>query len=160
PTPYPEINALLDCLLTEVRRILGAEFVGMYLYGSLSGGDFDPESSDVDFLVVTERVLPEEMVAALGAMHARIGASGMPWADGLEGSYIPRAAIRRYDPANNRHPTLGADWDYGIGEHNESWVIESVILRERGVTLAGPPPATLIAPFSPDELRATVRTIL
>jgi hypothetical protein len=146
--------------LTEVRHILGAEFVGMYLYGSLSGGDFDPESSDVDFLVVTEHELPEEMVVALGAMHARIRASGMAWANRLEGSYIPRAAIRRYDPLNNRHPTLGADWEYGIGEHNETWVIESVIVRERGVTLAGPPPATLIDPVSPDDLRATVCTIL
>lgn len=160
PTPYPDINALLGHLLTEVRRILGVEFVGMYLYGSLSGGDFDPASSDVDFLVVTEHTLPEAIVAALGEMHARIAASGMPWADRLEGSYIPRAAIRRYDPANNRHPTLGADWDYGIGEHNETWVIESAILRERGVILAGPPPTTLIDPVAPDDLRATVRTIL
>src|SRR3954462_834655 len=107
PTLYPEINALLDHLLTEVRRILRAEFVGMYLYGSLSGGDFDPESSDVDFLVVTEQALPAAIVAALGEMHARIAASGMPWGDRLEGSYVPRAAIRRYDPANNRHPTIG-----------------------------------------------------
>lgn len=160
PTPYPEINALLDRLLGDVRRILGTEFVGMYLYGSLSGGDFDPESSDVDFLVVTEHALPETAVAALGEMHARIAASAIPWADRLEGSYIPRAAIRRYDPTNNRHPTLGADWDYGIGDHNETWVIESAIIRERGVTLAGPPPATLIDPVSPNELRATVRTIL
>jgi len=160
PTPYPEINALLDRLLGDVRRILGTEFVGMYLYGSLSGGDFDPESSDVDFLVVTEHALPKTAVAALGEMHARIAASAIPWADRLEGSYIPRAAIRRYDPTNNRHPTLGADWDYGIGDHNETWVIESAIIRERGVTLAGPPPATLIDPVSPNELRATVRTIL
>jgi hypothetical protein len=160
PTPFSDINGLLDHLLTEVRHILGAEFVGMYLYGSLSGGDFDPDSSDVDFLVVTEHVLPDEIVVALGAMHARIRASEMPWANRLEGSYIPRAAIRRYDPRNNRHPTLGADWEYGIGEHNETWVIESAIVRERGVTLAGPPPTMLIDPVSPDHLRATVRTIL
>jgi hypothetical protein len=160
PTGYTDIDTLLHHLLTEVRCILGAEFVGMYLYGSLSGGDFDPESSDVDFLVVTEGMLPEVMVAALGEMHARIAASGMPWADRLEGTYIPRAAIRRYDPANNRHPTIGNDWEYGIGEHNETWVIESAILRERGITLAGPPLTTLIDPVSPDELRATVRSIL
>jgi hypothetical protein len=159
-TLHPDINALLDCLLTEVRRILGTEFVGMYLYGSLSSGDFDPASSDVDFLVVTEGVLPDATVAALGATHARIAASGMPWADRLEGSYIPRAAIWRYDPANSRHPTIGADWEFGIGEHHANWVIESALLRERGVVLAGPPPASLIAPVAPDDLRAAVRTML
>jgi hypothetical protein len=160
PTGYTDIDALLHYLLTEVRCILVAEFVGMYLYGSLSGGDFDPASSDVDFLVVTAGALPEAMVAALGEMHARIAASGMPWADRLEGSYIPRAAIRRYDPTNNRHPTIGNDWEYGIGEHNETWVIESAILRERGVTLAGPPSVTLIDFVAPDDLRAAVRVML
>lgn len=160
PTPYPDINALLHHLLAGIRHILGAQVVGMYLYGSLSGGDFDPTSSDVDFLVVTEDVLSREMVTALGEMHARLGASGIPWADRLEGSYIPRAAIRRYDPANNRHPTIGNDWEYGIGEHNVSWVIESATLRACGVTLAGPPPATLIDPISPYDLRAAVRTMV
>jgi hypothetical protein len=81
----------------------------MYLYGSLSLGDFDPASSDIDFLVVTEHELPDETVAALDTMHARIAASGLEWADTLEGSYIPCAAMRRYDPANNRHPTIGLD---------------------------------------------------
>lgn len=140
--------------------MLGAELVGMYLYGSLSLGDFDPESSDIDFLVVTEDVLPEAMVAALGEMHARIAASGMPWADRMEGSYIPRSAIRRYDPASNRHPTIGADWPFGIRAHDRSWVIERSIVREHGVVVYGPPPETLIDPVSPEELRAAVREAL
>ena len=80
PTPYPDVNAILTLLLAEVRAILGDRFVGMYLYGSLSSGDFDPGSSDVDFLVATEGELPDEALAALEAMHARIAASGLPWA--------------------------------------------------------------------------------
>jgi Domain of unknown function (DUF4111)/Nucleotidyltransferase domain len=144
----------------EVRGVLGAQFVGMYLYGSLSNGDFDPVSSDIDFLVVTDATLPGAMVAMLGELHARIAASGTPWADRLEGSYIPRAAIRRYDPANNCHPTIGADWEFGIGAHNENWVIERAIVRERGVVIAGPPAPTLIDPITPDELRAAVRACL
>ncbi len=156
PTPYLAANAILHLLLGEVRGIVGAEFVGMYCYGSLSLGDFVPGSSDIDFLVVTARELPEETVVALGAMHARIAASGLMWADKLEGSYIPRAALRQYDPANNRHPTIGADWSFGIRAHGSNWVIERQIVRAHGLVIWGPAPKTLIDPVSADELRAAV----
>ncbi|MGI8688342.1 MAG: aminoglycoside adenylyltransferase domain-containing protein [Thermomicrobiales bacterium] len=160
PTPYPAVNAVLHLLRGEVRAVLGTEFVGMYCYGSLSLGDFAPGSSDIDFLVVTEHELPESMLHALEAMHARIAASGRKWAEKLEGSYIPRAALRRYDPANNRHPTIGMDWPFSIRAHGSHWVIERSIVREYGVVVQGPPPQTLIAPVSSDDLAAAVRQAL
>ena len=139
-TPYPAINAILALLLREVQEVLGPELVGLYCYGSLSLGDFDPASSDIDFLVATAHALPDETVAALAAIHARIAASGLEFADKLEGSYIPRAALRRYDPANNRHPTIGVDWAFDIGAHDSSWVIERHIIRAHGLVVFGPPP--------------------
>ena len=60
PTKYPEVNKILDLLLTSVSQVLGNQLVGMYLYGSLSSGDFDPQSSDIDFLVVTTSSLPNK----------------------------------------------------------------------------------------------------
>lgn len=151
---------MLLLLLEQVRGVLAGQFTGLYLYGSLSSGDFDPGSSDIDFLVVTESELPPETVGALAAMHARIAASGLPWANRLEGSYIPRSALRRQDPVNARHPTIGLDWDFGPAEHGPEWVIQRWIVREQGVTLAGPLPATLIDPITPGELRAAVIEIL
>ena len=139
---------------------MGPEFVGMYCYGSLSLGDFAPGSSDIDFLVVTEHELPERMFHALDTMHARIATSGLKWVDKLEGSYIPRAALRRYDPANNRHPTIGADWPFSTRAHGAHWVIERSIVREYGVVVQGPPPRTLIDPVSSDDLTAAVRQAL
>src|SRR5581483_12314041 len=59
PTAYPQINATLRLLEGDVRAVLGARFAGMYLYGSLASGDFDPATSDVDFLVVTAGPLAE-----------------------------------------------------------------------------------------------------
>ena len=160
PTLYPEVNAILRLLLAEARAILGDELFGLYLYGSLSSGDFDPASSDVDFLFVTAGELPGETLAALETMHARIAASGQPFATRLEGSYIPRAALRRYDPANARHPSIGTDWEFGVHPHGPDWVIQRHVVREQGVVVWGPPPATLIAPVSPVDLRAAVRATL
>ncbi len=151
---------MLQWLLAEVQEVLGPDFVGLYLYGSLSSGDFNPRSSDIDFLVVTARELPAERVQALKEMHARIAASGLKWAKKLEGSYIPRADLRRYDTARAVHPSIGVDWEFGVYPHGRDWVIQRHILRQQGVTLAGPPPETLIDPVSPDEIRQAVRATL
>lgn len=159
PTPYPAVNDALALLLREVRATLGAEFVGLYLYGSLSLGDFTPGSSDVDFLVVTREALPPATRAALAALHARLAASEVPYARKLEGWYFPRAVLRRDDPAA-RVPTIGADWPFGPSEPGPVWIIERWIVRERGVTVAGPPPATLIDPVSSGALRGAVRALL
>jgi hypothetical protein len=143
-------------MLARVQAVLPKKVVGFYLYGSLSLGDFDPESSDVDFLIVTTGVLSAKELALLKEMHKGIAASGLPYATRLEGSYIPLAALRRYDPDNASHPTIGADWDFGVAPHGSNWIIERYIMREHGVTVYGPPPGTLIDPILPGDLREAV----
>ena len=106
PTPYPDVNAVLHVLLSGVQTILGNHFIGMYLYGSLASGDFDPQRSDIDFVVVTADGLPDEMLPALEAMHARLAASGLKWAAKLEGAYVPLSAIRRHDPSDAPRPQI------------------------------------------------------
>ncbi len=99
PTPHGDVNAALDELLAGIRAALRDDFVGMYLYGSLATGDFDPQSSDVDVLVVTRDALGSEQFAALSALHARFAAGDSPWAVEIEVSYIPLGALPRFDPA-------------------------------------------------------------
>ena len=122
PTPYPDINAVLHVFVSNVQAVLGDLFVGLYLYGSLACGDFDPLRSDVDFLVVTATEIPQTMLPALEAMHERIAAIGLKWARKLEGSYIPQAALRRYNPAHARHPSY---WSgrFGIDLHRSDWIL-------------------------------------
>jgi predicted nucleotidyltransferase len=156
PTPYPDVNALLGVLLKRVRDILREKLVGFYLYGSLSCGDFDPDSSDVDFLIVTTDELDGDVLDALRDMHANIAASGLPYARKLEGSYLPREALRRYDPHNAMHPSIGIDWEFGVGQHGTNWILERYIVREQGIIVLGPSPKTLIDPVRSDELGTAV----
>ncbi|MCL4507630.1 MAG: DUF4111 domain-containing protein [Chloroflexi bacterium] len=160
PTPDPDINALLRALLADAQAVLGDEFVGMVVHGSLASGDFAPQRSDIDFLVVTRDELSPATLGALEAMHARITAGGMKWASVLEGSYIPQKALRRYDPPNLHHPALRVDGSFGVDGHGSEWIIQRSIIREKGIALAGPPPQTLIDPISPDELRRAAAGIL
>ena len=51
----PDVAALVDALIAGSQEALGDNLVGVYLCGSLALGDFDPEKSDVDALVVCVR---------------------------------------------------------------------------------------------------------
>jgi hypothetical protein len=155
PTPYPDVHQALQALLAEVRAVLGERFVGLYLYGSLASGDFNPARSDIDFVVVTEAVLPDEAVRTLEAMHNRLWATGGKWMLKLEGSYIPRQALRRYNPQDGPFPCVNEGKFY-LARHESDWIIQRSILRESGVAVAGPDIRSMIDPVSQEDIRAAV----
>ena len=66
---YTEVNLLVQELIQSVQIILGSHFVGAYLFGSLTSGDFD-QHSDIDVLVVADDQT-YDLFAALKTMHAR-----------------------------------------------------------------------------------------
>lgn len=158
PTLYAEVNCLLAELLSGVRAALGVQLFGLYLYGSLAAGDFDPRRSDVDFLVVTREALGEPALSALEAMHARITASDLVFARRLEGLYIPLALLPRYERETAIHPCLccGGDF-YREAQQDSDWIIQRHILREQALIVAGPPIRPWIEPVTPDDLRGAVR---
>ena len=155
PTPYAELNAVLQELVTSVQSVLGSDFVGAYLQGSFAIGDFD-QHSDVDFIIAIRHELANDHVTALQAIHERIFDLGPEWAKHLEGSYFPAAALRDY---RQRGTPL---WylDHGSrtlvrSDHCNTMIVRW-ILREQGVILAGPSPATLVDPIPVGELRSEI----
>ncbi len=160
-SPYPaEVARLIEDLLAGVRGALADNLVGVYLRGSLALGDFDPENSDVDILVVTERPVSDAEFAALAALHARIPAAGNQYGRHYEASYVDRASLKRFQPGERRHPTVGSDWVFQWAEHRDNFILERWMVREHGVALSGPDPKTLIDPISPDDLRSAVASEL
>lgn len=151
---------MLDDLLPGIGAALADNLTGVYLRGSLALGDFDPVTSDIDFLAVTERPIGEAEFADLARLHARLAALPNQYADHLEGSYIPRAALKHFRPGERRHPTVGPDWTFQYGEHRDEWILERWIVRERGVILLGPNPKTFMHPITPNERCGAVRGCL
>ena len=160
-TPYPYVNELVQAVLEGARGVLGEGFVGMYLDGSLANGGFD-QGSDIDFVVVTEEDVAGELFLALREMHERISVLDTPWAIQLEGSYVSRQGVRCYDPAHVLFPNLerGQGERLKVAEHDPIWAVHRWVLRERGITVAGPDPRTLVDPVSAEELRAGSRHTL
>ncbi len=154
-----DVNAVVELLRQEVKRVLDHLFIGIYIHGSLAVGDFNPGSSDIDFLVVVKEALSQEIVSSLEAMHLGIATGGGKWAGRLEGSYVPIQAFRSKKPPVEPRPYLNEGRFY-MAQYGYEWVLEKYTIREYGLVIDGPDPATFIAPVSRDGLQKACMHIL
>ncbi len=158
---HPDIEALLDVLGGGARQIAGQRLVALWLTGSLTYGDFDRGSSDIDYLAVLSRPLSPEQRSALEVLHEDIAARWPEWAKRIEGSWIPDAWLSRVSPPEEGRPYIngGAFWSPDPPYGNE-WLINLHALREAGVALTGPDPGALIPPIDiADVRRASARDL-
>lgn len=158
-TSYPDLNTILEEFVRSVQDILADNFVAAYLQGSFAIGGFD-EHSDVDWLILIERELNETELAALQAMHARLFDLDVIWAKHLEGSYFPRSVFGQ----NEVTGTDGWFLDNGSRKlerdsHCNDLVVRWMV-REHGITMAGPEANTIIPPVDPEALRQEVWAVL
>ena len=159
PTSDSALNTVLHELVTGLRALLGDNFLAAYLQGSHGVGDWDIHS-DVDFTVAVEEDIPDAQVPALESLHRRIYALDSEWAKHLEGSYFPRAVLKRLEAGSG--PLLYLDngsLELIRSQHDNTQVVRWVT-REYGIPLFGPPAAELIDPVSADDLRAEVRGVM
>ena len=158
-TPFEDLNQLLVELVSRAKEVLADSFCGAYLQGSFAVGDADAHS-DVDFIIVTKDELTPKQKAELRTLHQALYAKPTPWAQHLEGSYIPREVLRRPDPV--RRPLFYLDngaTEFAFDNHDNTAVVRWS-LRERGVVLAGPDPRELVDPITADELRTEMHWAL
>ena len=154
-----EVTPLLEALLGGVQDALGENVAGVYLCGSLALGSFDPETSDVDVLVVTEKPVTEAQLVSLQALHERIPVEGNEFGRPYEVYYIDRQTLRRFEPGQ-RHVKAGVDEEFGWKPQRQNWVIERWTVRQHGLVVLGPDPAELIDPVTTDDLREAARSEL
>jgi predicted nucleotidyltransferase len=151
-TGFPELDRLLEEFTAAIGEILGDDLVALYLQGSFALGDGDAHS-DVDLIAVTEDELTAAQVAALQDLHAKFYARETAWAQHLEGSYFPKALLRRPDPNRTELWFLdNGSSQLALDTHCNTAVVRWIV-REHGIVLAGPDPKELIDPVSPDALR-------
>jgi predicted nucleotidyltransferase len=140
---WPEPAAsLLEELEAQLRDLLGPNLVGMYVYGSLAFGCYNPARSDIDVLVITRRRLAPETRGPLSSLLHELS-------DRLEISFLSRADV---DPW--RYPTPFDLHFSNEGEKHDGAAVcfatEIGNVRARGVALVGPPPEKVF-PEVPDE---------
>lgn len=155
PTPYSELNDVLQDLVQSLQTVLQDHFTGFYLQGSFAVGDFD-SNSDCDFIVVIDHELADDEVRALQVVHERIYSRDGHWAQHLEGSYFPKAILQTIARCGEELWYL----DHGSRSltrdaHCNTILVHSVV-RDFGVALAGPPAQTLVDPIPVETLRGDI----
>ena len=63
------INAQFEDFIEDLQRIHGENLRSVILYGSASSGDFVPFESDYNLLIALERIAPEDLRNAHGAVR-------------------------------------------------------------------------------------------
>jgi hypothetical protein len=146
--------------LASIQAILETQFLGMYLVGSLALGDFQPQASDLDLIIVTDGRLSDETVTVLRDLHQRFDHAGSAWAAHVDAVYIPQEALRESSPTAARYPIV--EWpELLVQDPLESgWPIQRYTLREYGVVISGPDPRSLLDPVNPDDLRQASASIV
>ena len=156
PTPYPDLNFVLHDIVASQQQILCDNFVGAYLQGSFAVGDFD-QHSDVDFVIVIENELSENQVESLQILHERIFQHETRWAQHLEGTYFSQDDLRNQSGLGKEFWYLDNGSRSLIQSNHCNTLLVRWVLREYGVTLAGPPPKTLVDPIPVADLRAEIK---
>lgn len=151
------IDALLADLLCRLRSALGERLVGLYLYGSLVAGDFDGDISDLDLVAAMAAEMSDAEFRALEHMHRDFVAVHPAWEDRIDIVYVSTAALRAFGTQPCRIAVISPGEPFHQKEAEPGWLMNWYFVRQHGVTLSGPPPATIIRPIPAHEFLQTVR---
>jgi hypothetical protein len=156
-TPYTNINALLELILSSLQNVLGTKLVGLYLFGSLVIGDFDPQISDIDLMAALSSDIDEREFEALHKMHAEFAQQHREWDGRIEVCYISVAALSAVRSRTSNIARISPGEPFHTRESSREWLSNWYLVRERGVTLFGPSPQEIIEPISKDEFIQTIK---
>lgn len=140
------VAGTLRALTGALDGILGANLVGVYLYGSLTQRAFAPARSDIDCLVVVRRDLTGAQFRKLETWLAQ-AAIADPWIPRLQMQILLEGMLLRPD-------TRGCLYQFGAlrrsGSDGNPIIWMNVLAS--GLTLRGPAPATFLPPITSQML--------
>ena len=165
-TPYRVLDEVLVDYAHTSRAVLGDNFVGLYVLGSLAIGDFDL-TSDVDFMIVTNRELSRGEVALVQSAHTKLIARDSRWVRHLEYSIFPLAKLAEksspYGPDGRTDSVARQLWYFVNGgsmierSDHDNTLVTRWTLRYRSKAVLGPEPAAFAPDVTADDLRQEIR---
>src|SRR2546430_4890402 len=158
-TPHADINELLDLLLARIQGILGKKLIGLYVFGSLVTGDFDYGCSDIDLVAAISADLDEKEFESIKKMHADIALTHKKWDDRIEAGYIAVANLKKAT-LHCKIALISPGEPFHVKEAENDWIINRYVLREKGLTLFGPAPKTLVNPIAKEDMMQALQELM
>lgn len=148
----PEIHSLLHDITVGVEEIFQEDFVGVYLFGSLTYGDFNTNRSDIDLVSIIKSPATNNQIKQLQALHNSLAQNYPLWSQRTESSYTPLDMLQSIKPPGSR-PYYGEGILYPAAEYGNEWVINLYLLYNFGKALAGPEFKSLMPPVDIKEVQ-------
>ena len=162
-TPYRELDEVLIDYANTSRFVLGNNFVGLYLLGSLAIGDFDL-TSDVDFMIVTNSELDPEEVEQIQTAHTTLLGRDSRWVKHLEYSIFSLVQLSERPSSTGRDDSSSRPLWYFINggslverSNHDNTLVTRWTLRYRSKAVLGPGPAAFAPEVTANELRQEIK---
>lgn len=156
PTSYPVVLAVRD----KILETLGRGLVGLYLYGSLATGDFEPNISDIDLIAVLTQEPDVPATRRLAEMHALVAREEPEWHDRIEVDYVSARGLGHCRTRRTRIARISPGEPLHILEAGCDFMLDWYPARSEGITLVGPPISSVIPPIPRSEYLDEVRKYL
>jgi predicted nucleotidyltransferase len=157
-TQHASANEVLRDLIEWLRIVFADQVVSVYLYGSVVAGDFDPDRSDLDFVVACSFDV-EARLHDLEQLHRDLAVAHPSWDDRVDVIYVPVAALRSFGSRPSRTAFISPGEPLHLTDTSQH-IINWYLLQEQGLTLLGPPPPAVMPTITHDEFLAEVRAHL
>jgi hypothetical protein len=159
-TVYPDINQIINTLSDGIVDIFGDKLVGIYLFGSLSYGDFNPARSDIDLVTILKNPASIAELKLTKGLHRKVEEDFSKWAKRIENSFTPQHLLPNIKPPREPRPYYGEGVFYPQAKYGNEWLINLYLMYHHSIALVGPEFNTLIKPIDIQEVRkACVRDL-
>ncbi|WP_430882464.1 nucleotidyltransferase domain-containing protein [Fusibacter sp. JL216-2] len=118
-----EIEELILNFRKQLGSILGAKFYGLYLYSSTARGEFEPEASDIDFIVILNNKLDETDIDEICTLHKHLSLD-YKYGAKLDGMYLQKSYIGKSNEEVDPYPVIYHAEYQGYGKfdiNNITW---------------------------------------
>lgn len=125
----------VDDFVVQLELILTDNLKSMYLLGSIALGDFRVDSSDIDFLVITEEKMTEDDLSKIDMLHSNLNDTSI-WGQRIEVSYISVDTLNSDSVIGQNRPYYNSG-KLSCEPYGQEWYIDKYILITKGVLIYG-----------------------
>lgn len=146
-----DLRSFLEVIKTQLPKLLGDVLFGVYIYGSLSYGDFEEYRSDVDIIVVIKRALNKKELEKLKSWYNSGLMQKSRWTKRVEMDYAVLGRLvsdKKYGAKTTRF--AGGKLSNRVN-YEANNPITRINIKDCGIPLVGPSPKKFVPEIS-DEL--------
>jgi predicted nucleotidyltransferase len=130
-----------------------SSIIGIYLFGSLTYGGFNERTSDIDIVVITNRLFQKCDLNNLKNLHEKLNGMNQKWSKRFEASYTPIEMLQEKQPPKIPRPYYNEIF-YDEATYGNEWLINNYLLYNYGITVYGPEFKTFIKePISIEDIQ-------